>query len=96
MKMTLNIMPVVRKLSKIRTLAVVVTVLAVAGYTAYQFSVAISVIPTSADLEAAKQKINPSAVKFDMPTIQSIVRHNSVKVSPDLGGLGTTNPFYGN
>ncbi len=95
LKLSKSILAIVTRLSKFRSFAILLAMLAIVGYTGYQISVAVSVTPTVESLAAAKQKLNPTAVKFDMRTIDSITQHAAVKVSPDLGGLGTSNPFYG-
>lgn len=96
MKLKLNLIPILAKLNRFRTLAVLVAILGIGGYTAYQISAAVAVVPTTVNIEDAKKATDSAAVKFDATTINGIVRHNAIKVTPDLGGLGTSNLFYGN
>jgi hypothetical protein len=95
MKLPLSLKPLLMKLNKIRGFVVVLAIITIVGYTAYQISIAVSVTTTEASIEDAKEMLNPAAVKFDMTTINSISRHTTINVSPDLNGLGTANPFYG-
>ena len=89
------LLPLLTKLNQLRGFLITLAALAIIGYTGYQISMATSVTPTQASINAAKEKLNPTEVKFDMATINSITHHTTVRVAPDLGGIGTTNPFYG-
>lgn len=95
MKLSLSFKPILAKLNKLRGFLMILAIIAIAGYTGYQISKAVAVTPTQESIAAAKEKLNPTSIRFDMPTIDSIAKHNTIKVSPDLGGLGTSNPFYG-
>ena len=83
-------------LLKYKGLLVLVAVLAICGYTAYQISVVVAVAPDAKTISEEQANITTTKIKFDTKTIDAIVHQNQVNVSTDLSGLGTTNPFFGN
>jgi hypothetical protein len=91
-----QLQPILILLTRYRSLLMTVAILGICGYTAYQISLVVAVAPDPAAIEQEASKTSTTGLKFDNVTIKAITQQKPVNVKPDLGGLGTSNPFYGN
>ncbi len=81
---------------KYKGLFVTVVIFAICGYTAYQISSVVAVNADAKTVSEEQAKVDAAKIKFDTKTINAIVHQSQVNVSPDLSGIGTSNPFFGN
>ncbi len=91
-----SLKPILSTIVKFRAFLVTLVILAVCGYTTYQISGVVAVSPDATSIESANKAVGATEVRFDMPTINTIVKQNPLQVSTDLNGIGTSNPFLGN
>lgn len=94
--MTNDLTKVLPYIIKYKALLVLVAVLSVCGYTAYQISAVVAVTSDPQTVAEEQDKVDATRIKFDTQTIDAIVKQNQVNVAPDLTKLGTSNPFFSN
>lgn len=94
LKLSINPKQLLGLIKKSQGFLVLVAVIAICGYTAYQISLVVAIAPDKATIEAEKKTAEDTSVKFDMKTISAITQQTNVAVSPNLSGIGTSNPFF--
>jgi hypothetical protein len=83
-------------LTKYKALIATLVFIGVCGYTGYQISLVVAVAPDAATIAAEQDKVKQPSARFDTATIDAITKQQAITAKPDLSGIGTANPFFGN
>lgn len=95
MKSILQLKPILVQINRFRTLLLILGIIAICGWTAYQISLVVAITPDAATIAAARKNLSDTNIRFDSKTIQAITKQSAVSVAPNLSNIGTTDPFYG-
>ena len=80
-------------LNKLRGFLILLVVIGLFGYAAYQVSRIVAVAPDAAYLEKAKGDASATVIKLDVKAVEGLKNLVPVDVKVDLSNVGKSDPF---
>lgn len=81
-------------LVKFRNFIVLLAVISLVGYTGYEFSKYIVIVPTAEQIEAERKNVSAKSIRFDTKTIDAVAQQILVPVDTTPRNVGKTDPFF--